>query len=60
MGKEGHNKFVALQEAYNVLSKEHTRKQYDMSLKYNTNSSFSSNPSPKANYYHVYRTYVNQ
>ncbi|KAF7407731.1 hypothetical protein HZH66_002268 [Vespula vulgaris] len=56
IGKEGHDKFVALQEAYNVLSKEHTRKQYDMSLKYNTHSSFSSEPSPRPDYYQVYRS----
>ncbi|XP_035730417.1 dnaJ homolog subfamily C member 4-like [Vespa mandarinia] len=56
MGKEGHDKFVALQEAYNVLSKEHTRKQYDMSLKYNTYSSFYPDYNPKADHYHVYRS----
>ncbi|KAI4491432.1 hypothetical protein M0804_002824 [Polistes exclamans] len=58
MGEKGHDKFVILQEAYNVLSKEHTRKEYDMSLKYNTNSSFSSKPDQrtKPNPYHVYRS----
>lgn len=58
MGEKGHDKFVILQEAYNVLSKEHTRKEYDMTLKHNTYSSFSSNPyqRTKPYPYHVYKS----
>ncbi|XP_015176936.1 PREDICTED: dnaJ homolog subfamily C member 4-like [Polistes dominula] len=58
MGEKGHDKFVILQEAYNILSKEHTRREYDMTLKYKTRSSFSSNTyrSTKHNPYHVYKS----
>lgn len=42
IGDKGHDKFVKLQEAYNVLSKESTRREYDVNLKYQTYNSYSS------------------
>ncbi|KAL0106031.1 hypothetical protein PUN28_016033 [Cardiocondyla obscurior] len=33
-GKQGHTDFVKLNEAYTVLGKENTRRQYDLDLKY--------------------------
>lgn len=42
IGDKGHDKFVKLQEAYNILSKEETRKQYDMDLKFQMHSPYAS------------------
>ncbi|KAG5325921.1 DNJC4 protein, partial [Acromyrmex heyeri] len=43
-GKQGHNDFVKLNEAYMILSKENTRRQYDFDLKYNKyNPSYVNN-----------------
>ncbi|XP_012524194.1 dnaJ homolog subfamily C member 4 [Monomorium pharaonis] len=44
-GKQGHSDFVRLNEAYKILGKENTRRQYDFYLKYNKyNPSYTSNP----------------
>lgn len=57
IGDKGHDKFVKLQEAYNILSKEETRKQYDMDLKLRTYSPYASsyerqeNPFPGSRIY---------
>ncbi|KAI4495706.1 hypothetical protein M0802_008329 [Mischocyttarus mexicanus] len=58
IGQKGHDKFVVVQEAYNVLSKEHTRRQYDMSLKQYTYESYSTRTNPTRNPgpYRVYRS----
>ncbi|KAK2580479.1 hypothetical protein KPH14_006219 [Odynerus spinipes] len=58
-GDKGHDKFIKLQEAYNILSKEDTRRQYDMNLKYHTYSPYSSSYTrPGDTFYHrpVYRS----
>ncbi|XP_018365851.1 PREDICTED: dnaJ homolog subfamily C member 4-like [Trachymyrmex cornetzi] len=43
-GKQGYTDFVRLNEAYVILSKENTRRQYDFDLKYNKyNPSYVNN-----------------
>ncbi|XP_011687432.1 PREDICTED: dnaJ homolog subfamily C member 4-like isoform X2 [Wasmannia auropunctata] len=43
-GKQGHTDFVKLNEAYKILGKESTRRQYDFELKYNRyNPSYTHN-----------------
>ncbi|XP_018051682.1 PREDICTED: dnaJ homolog subfamily C member 4-like [Atta colombica] len=43
-GKQSHTDFIRLNEAYMILSKENTRRQYDFDLKYNKyNPSYVNN-----------------
>lgn len=46
-GNKTHEEFVKINEAYNVLSKEILRRDYDMNLKYGYSSDvFSQYPNP--------------
>ena len=48
-GNESHSEYVKINEAYNILSKEHLRRVYDSNIKYGHSadpySSYSSRPS---------------
>ena len=46
-GKESHSEFVKINEAYNVLSKESLRRQYDINLEHGYSPDNMSNPVPE-------------
>ncbi|XP_076281550.1 dnaJ-like protein 60 [Lasioglossum baleicum] len=58
-GSEGsHSEFVKINEAYSVLSKRTTKRDYDMSLKYNYTYTGSSHVVRSANRNGPYKTYA--
>lgn len=58
-GNEGsHSEFVKINEAYSVLSKRTTKRDYDMSLKYNYTYTGSSHGTYSGNRKGPYKTYT--
>ncbi|XP_076661957.1 dnaJ homolog subfamily C member 4 [Halictus rubicundus] len=58
-GSEGsHSEFVKINEAYSVLSKRTTKRDYDMSLKYNYTYTGSPSAARSGNYKGPYKTYA--
>lgn len=60
-GNQSHEDFVKINEAYNVLSKEILKRDYDMNLKYGYTPNFSSygyTPQSSEYYYRQPHLYV--